>query len=85
MKACIETGVKSMNAKGYDDIGSGKYDYLPIGKRIPIHAKKAEEFLKKGDFFNARIHAGKCHELCARGWIGTEPYKRAAKVLKEAK
>jgi len=75
--------MKFVKLPKYDDLGSGKYDYLPIATRIQLHAKKAEEFLKKDDIFNATMHAGKCCELCAHGWIGTEPYKRASKVLKE--
>ena len=71
-----------IRALNYDDLGSGKYDYMGMGKRIPIHAKKAEDFLKKGDDFNAGMHAGKCRDLCSTvGMIGSSFDRRAEAVL----
>lgn len=68
--------------KNYDDFGDGKYDYMGIQKRIPLHAKKAEEFQKKEDGFNARSHARACLALCATaGMIGTAACRRAQAVL----
>lgn len=69
--------------KTYDDLGDGRYDYLGVDKRIPLHAKKAREFLEVGDLFNANQHAGKCVSLCARGWLGTPSYLESTEVLKK--
>lgn len=65
----------------YDDFGDGKYDYLGIAQRIPLHADKAEEFLAKGDQCNAEAHAKTVKSLGAAGYIGTPPYVRAEAVL----
>jgi hypothetical protein len=65
----------------YDDMGDGKYDFLGISERIPLHADKAEEFSKEGDRFNAVGHALACVSLCARGCLGTPPYLKAVRVL----
>lgn len=63
-----------------DDIGSGKYDYLGIAERVPLHAAKAYEFFLQGDLYNAQQHAKKCISLCAQGYMGTEPYKKAVGI-----
>lgn len=68
---------------GIDDFGDGKYDYLGVDKRIPLHAQKAEEFLAQDDLYNAEAHAKKCMSLAATGWLHTEPYRRAEAVLKK--
>jgi hypothetical protein len=67
----------------YDDFGDGKYDHMGAAERIPIHAQKAEEFLAKGDKFNAASHAKAVLSLGAQGYIGTEPYRRAQEVLRQ--
>lgn len=74
---------KIASVENYDDFGDGKYDHMPIAKRIPLHADKAEEFLRKGDYFNAASHARAVLSLGAAGYIGTPPYKRAEAVLKK--
>lgn len=77
--------VKNNPDRYYDDIGTGKYDYLGISERVPLHANKAEQFLAKGDLWNAANHAGYAIHLSARGFIGTPPYVRAETVLKAIK
>lgn len=66
----------------FDDFGDGKYDYIGIAQRIPLHAAKAEQFLAAGDVFNAASHARAVLSLGAQGFIGTLPYERAQKVLR---
>lgn len=67
----------------YDDFGDGKYDYLGVDKRIPLHAQKAKEFFLAGNFFNAGQHARTVISLGATGWIGSLPYLEAQNVLKQ--
>ncbi len=66
--------------KFQDDMGDGRYDYLPVAERVPLHADKAEGFERAGDWFNATMHAMSCLSLGARGWIGTGPWRRAEAV-----
>lgn len=67
----------------YDDLGDGKYGHMGVSERIPLHAQKAKEFFDKRDFWNAEAHAKKCIALGAAGWIGTEPYLQAERILKD--
>lgn len=67
----------------YDARGRAKYDYLGIAERIPLHAKKAKQFLQKGDTHNALQHARAVLSLGAQGWIGTKPYRDAEEVMRQ--
>lgn len=72
--------VKNNPNRYYDDFGDGKYDYIGMAERIPIHAAKAEEFLAIGDLCNAGSHARK-----AKGFYCGIPHEyrlRAENVLK---
>jgi hypothetical protein len=77
-----QCNVCTHTANGIDDLANGKYDYIPVAERVPLHASKAEGFLQIGDHFNAAAHAREVLKLGAEGWIGTPPYVRAQEVLK---
>jgi hypothetical protein len=67
----------------YDSHGKEKYQYLGMAERVPIHVKRAKEFLAWKDYFNASQHAKTVISFAGHGYVGKKNYDEMVKVLKQ--